>query len=76
MKTTRHEIEGHTITLRPYLVDGFQMTVCDPDGKTVYDNRMIGYTYYDAISVAEAVVKGQSEGGWADSLGYEPTADE
>lgn len=40
-----------------YPVDGFQLRLTnDVDGEVYYDNRMIGYTLYEAILKASAEV--------------------
>ena len=75
MSHTTHKIDGYTITISDYPSDGFQLTVWDTDLEEVYDARMVGYSYYEAIMKAEWLVTREGDS-WADRLGYEYVPDE
>lgn len=50
-------ILGVRFEINHYPVDGFQLTLTDDETSEVYyDNRMIGYTVYEAVLTATAKV--------------------
>jgi hypothetical protein len=45
---------GVDFEVNTYPVDGFQLTLRGPEGETLFDSRMIGYTLWEAVTHASA----------------------
>jgi len=52
---------GVDFEVHSYPVDGFQLTLRGPEGETLFDNRMIGYTMWEAVISASQQV-------WAEEM--------